>query len=77
MFLTHLLFQSIFIFRMLLMVFITVILLYFRRKMSAAVQRKLEFPVRKSTRLRSKDINSCEPDLKPDSPRKRTKNGIF
>ncbi|XP_063412447.1 cell division control protein 6 homolog [Mytilus trossulus] len=42
--------------------------------MSAIVQRKLEFPIRKSTRLRSsKDADSQENSVKPESPRKRTK----
>ncbi|XP_052080898.1 cell division control protein 6 homolog [Mytilus californianus] len=42
--------------------------------MSAIVQRKLEFPIRKSTRLRSsKDADSQENTVKPESPRKRTK----
>lgn len=46
--------------------------------MSAIVQRKLEFPIRKSTRLRSsKDADSQENSVKPESPRKRTKEGIY
>ncbi|CAC5414697.1 unnamed protein product [Mytilus coruscus] len=44
------------------------------KRMSAIVQRKLEFPIRKSTRLRSsKDAESQENTVKPESPRKRTK----
>ena len=45
--------------------------------MSTEVQRKLEFPVKKSTRLRSKEVGSQQSHdnvANPTPPRKRTKD---
>lgn len=45
--------------------------------MSTDVQRKLEFPVKKSTRLRSKEVGSQQSHdnvANPTPPRKRTKD---